>query len=145
MRTKANIPMIEVPPRPISRYEAERLSWGKVVFYMKCRIIRNGFNKVLSFSLSGYRYDKFTGMEGTFSGFDEDGKEYIISLRDTDIIEVLSDNRDSAKAEYERLVCKALENNRMEIDRWYEQHKAESKEVQNHRQSFWSRIIFRHK
>lgn len=148
MSIKCHIPdyvIIDPEPRPISKYEAERLTWNKVMFRMRCRIIREGFDMVLSFSLSGSRYDKFTGMEGTFSGITDDGREYIISLRDTDIIEVLADNRDDAKAEYKRLVDEILANNKKEIDEWNERRKVFTEENTNKKNSFWKRIWFKQK
>lgn len=133
------------PPRPISKYEAERSAWNKVVFHMRCHIVRESFDMVLSFSLPGSRYDKFIGLEGTFSGITDDGREYIISLSDTDIIEVLADNRDDAKAEYKRLVDEILANNKKEIDEWNERRKVFIEENTNKKNSFWKRIWFKKK
>ena len=148
MAIKCHIPDFVIsnpPPRPISKYEAERSAWNKVVFHMRCHIVRESFDMVLSFSLPGSRYDKFIGLEGTFSGITDDGREYIISLSDTDVIEVLDDNRDDAKTEYKRLVDEILANNRREIIQWDEKYRTFTEENTNSENSFWKRIRFKRK
>jgi hypothetical protein len=129
------------PPRKISKNEAWEQAWHHVTLRLKVRIQRENFDKILTFNLDGAQYNMFCCLAGTFNGVDDNGHEFVITLNAKDIIEIIEDNRDEAKAGCEKLADSILRDNDIEVTSWYEKRK-EIKNAKNGN-SFWKRVFGR--